>query len=896
MTKVFELAAQVGVSAKEMIALLNRIGSNVTHHRHTVEDAHVVQVLKPSKSLQPKLSRQAAKQVASSEKHEAIKVPRTGVSKKDAPTIGRQDAAPTESSTTGKKSTAVADVLSRAKSKTATDSQRRRISRVSAPPLPSVPEKKSHVLIKKKVVPVEDVPTVVVSAPGFLESSPPVEAVQVEPSTDMAKVQPTPTGESGGSVETSQKTKPAVSRFDFDAEWSEKKRQPWGRMETRPAPRRDRGRRDKRITWQSADTTSTVEPTEDVGGSDVLPGAVGVPSDLRKWQDFKPIHRKDDRRKTRHGRTATVEPPRPRRSLIKLYEGLTVKEFSELTGQKVSVIIGKLIELGKMATINQPIALDEATLIAEEFGIKVTAVAEKSEEEILTAPPSDPANRISRPPVVTIMGHVDHGKTSLLDAIRRTKVTEGEAGGITQHIGAYTVTVHDKQITFLDTPGHEAFTAMRARGAKVTDIVVLVVAADDGVMQQTIEAINHAKAANVPVIVAINKIDKPEAHVERIKGALGAYDLIPEEWGGQTIFTEVSAKQKLGLDHLLEMILLQAEVMDMKADPDRMAVGAVIEAKIDRGRGPVASVLIREGTLRGGDVFVAGVCYGKVRALVNDEGKTVSSAGPSVPVEVIGIEGVPLAGDTFVVVADEQTARAVAMARMEKKRVAEATHTPRVALDDLSRIVAGDVAKVFNLIIKADVQGSVEAIRESLEKIASTSVKLNILHRGVGGITESDVLLASASGAVVIGFNVRPAPAVQGLADAQGVDIRLYTIIYDALADVRAAMAGLLDPTLKEETLGRMEVRKLFSIPTRGTIAGGYVIYGTVTRNNTGLRLIRDQVVVHEGTMGSLRRFKDDVKEVQSGYECGIGIEKFNDIKVGDIIEVYTHHKIAAVL
>ena len=583
--------------------------------------------------------------------------------------------------------------------------------------------------------------------------------------------------------------------------------------------------------------------------------------------------------------------------MIKLYEGLTVKEFSELIGLKVPSIISKLMEMGRMATINQPIGLEEASLIADAFGVKAELISEKTEDEILNqSGPDDPASLLPRPPVITIMGHVDHGKTSLLDAIRQTKVTEGEAGGITQHIGAYTVTVGDKKVAFLDTPGHEAFTAMRARGAKVTDIVVLVVAADDGVMPQTIEAINHAKAANVPIIVAINKIDKPEANTERVKTALAEFELIPEAWGGKTIFAEVSAKKKIGLEALLEMILLQAEVLELKANPNKPVVGTIVEAKIDRGRGPVATVLVQEGTLRAGDAFVTGKHYGKVRALITDEGKKVSEAGPSTPVEVIGLDGVPQAGDTFVVVSDERIAKDVASSRSQRQRVIELSQYKRVTLDDLYQEIQEGIVKELNLIIKADVQGSAEALKESLEKLSTSAVKLRVIHRGVGGITESDVLLASASNAIIIGFNIRPDPKAQELAEREKVDLRPYTIIYDAIADVRAAMEGLLEPTYKERTLGRVEVRQVFSIPKQGTIAGGYVVDGVIARNSAGARVLRDNAVVYEGKLSSLRRFKDDVKEVQTGYECGVGIENFNDIKLGDVIEVYTFDKVAAKL
>ena len=622
--------------------------------------------------------------------------------------------------------------------------------------------------------------------------------------------------------------------------------------------------------------------------------------DMARWQDLRaiPVHRRDER--SRHVQpSAVAEITKPRKKIIKLAAGLTVKEFAELVGQRPADTVKKLLEMGQMLALNQPMNLDAALLIAEGLGLKAEVLTEKQGEELLEeAAEWAEAERLeSRPPVVTIMGHVDHGKTSLLDAIRQTKVTEQEAGGITQHIGAYTVQVHGKRITFLDTPGHEAFTAMRARGAKITDIVVLVVAADDGVMPQTVEAIDHATAANVPIIVALNKIDKAGANPDRVKHALAERNLIPEAWGGQTIFVEVSAKQKVGLESLLEMILLQSEVLELKTDPHRPAKGAVVEAKLDRGRGAVATVLVQSGTLRAGDAFVVGTFSGRVRGLVTDTGEKVFEAGPSMPVEVIGLPGVPAAGDLFVVVKDERVAREIAEDRLRKQRTAElAAGSARVTLDDLyARIKQGDV-KELALLIKSDVQGSAEALSEAVEKLSTATVKLRVIHSGVGGITETDVLLASASRAIIIGFNIRPEPKAAALAEHEGVDIRLYTIIYDAIADIKAAMEGLLEPTLKERVLGRAEVRQIFSIAKVGTIAGCYVIDGTISRASAGVRVIRDQVLVYEGKLSSLRRFKDDVREVQQGYECGIGVENFSDLKTGDVLEVYAFDKVAAKL
>ena len=625
-----------------------------------------------------------------------------------------------------------------------------------------------------------------------------------------------------------------------------------------------------------------------------------VREDAARWQDLRAIpvqQRRDDRSKHVHHSTPG-EVTKPRRKGFKLTPGMTVKEFAELIGQRPADIMRKLMDMGQMLTFNQTMNVDAAVIIAEENGIKIDVSMEKVGEELLDSvvQTEQEVQLEPRPAVVTIMGHVDHGKTSLLDAIRKTKVAEGEAGGITQHIGAYTVAVRGKQVTFLDTPGHEAFTAMRGRGAKITDIVILVVAADDGVMPQTIEAIHHAKAASVPIIVAINKIDKPGANSDRVKNALSEHGLISESWGGDTIMVEVSAKEKIGLDNLLEMILLQSEVLELKADPHRLAKGAVVEAKLERGRGPVATVLVQSGTLRVGDVFVVGIFSGKVRALITHTGSKVQEAGPSIPVEVAGLPGVPSAGDVFQVVKDERVAREIAEDRARKQRTADLSGSAKVTLDDLFAKIKEGSVKELALVIKSDVQGSAEALTAGVEKLATAAVKLRVIHSGVGGVTESDVLLAAASNAIVVGFNVRPEPKAGTLAEQQGVDIRLYTIIYDALAEIKAAMEGLLEPTLKQRTLGRAEVRQVFTVSKAGVIAGSYVVDGTITRAAVGVRVIRDNVVVYEGKLGSLRRFKDDVREVQQGYECGISVENFNDIKAGDIVEAYAIDKIAAKL
>ena len=548
-----------------------------------------------------------------------------------------------------------------------------------------------------------------------------------------------------------------------------------------------------------------------------------------------------------------------------------------------------------MVTINHPLDFDSAAILATEFNYEVENVAfdEESILEVALAPEQEETtgNLQARPPVVTIMGHVDHGKTSLLDAIREAKVTEGEAGGITQHIGAYDVDIDGRKITFLDTPGHEAFTAMRARGAGVTDIVILVVAADDGVMPQTKEAINHSKAAGVPLIVAINKIDKPDANPDRVKQELTEFELVPEDWGGSTIFVEVSAKQKTNLDSLLEMILLQAEILELQASPDKRAKGSIVEARLDKGRGPVATVLVQDGTLKIGDAIVAGLHFGRVRSMTAASGLQVKEAGPSFPVEVTGLGGVPDAGETFHVVENEKAAKDVSQHRQHKQREIDLAKHSRVSLDQLFAKMQEGVVEELAIIIKADVQGSVEAVRDALEKLSTGACRLNVIHTGVGGISESDVSLAGASNAIVLGFNVRPETKAKALAESESVDIRLYSVIYDAVNDIRDAMEGLLAPTLKEKELGRVEVRETFHVSRVGTIAGCYVLNGKILRN-AQTRLIRDNVVIWEGKLSSLKRFKDDAKEVASGYECGIGLYNYNDIKTGDIIEVFEMEEI----
>ena len=575
---------------------------------------------------------------------------------------------------------------------------------------------------------------------------------------------------------------------------------------------------------------------------------------------------------------------------IELSGPLTVKELAEKMGREVSEIIKKLMLLGVMASINQEVDVDTATIVAEEFGVTVTEVEPEEDPTDIIEIEDAPETLKPRPPVVTIMGHVDHGKTSLLDVIRQTNVTAGEAGGITQHIGAYQVRYNDNKITFLDTPGHEAFTAMRLRGAKSTDIAVLVVAADDGVMPQTIEAINHAKSADVPIIVAINKMDKPGANPDHVKQQLSEHGLLPEEWGGDVIMVPVSAKKKQGIDDLLENILLVAEVMELKANPNRKAYGVVIEAQLDKGRGAVCTVLVQKGSLRVGDTVLAGTAYGKVRAMTNERGEKVKVARPSMPVEILGFSEVPQAGE-IIYGMDDNEARTIAEKRIAKQRVQELQATHKVTLDDIFNQIQQGELKDLNIIIKADVQGSVEALRQSLEGIKNPEVRIVIVHAAVGAINESDIMLASASNAIVMGFNVRPDANVRRAAEQEKVDLRTYRVIYDAINDVESAMRGMLAPQFKEVVVGRAEVRQVISTP-KAIVAGSYVTEGRIT-NDSEVRLIRDGIVVFEGKVDSLRRFKDEVKEVKTSFECGISLEGYRDIKEGDVIEAYLMEEVA---
>jgi len=590
------------------------------------------------------------------------------------------------------------------------------------------------------------------------------------------------------------------------------------------------------------------------------------------------------------------QPAQPKIKQIEMEDTIVVRDLADKMGVPVSKLISKLITLGLMVNMNQEIDFDTASLIAEEFNANISKKVVIDELQVIEDRldqdfEDSKESLVERPPIVTVMGHVDHGKTSLLDAIRNTIETTKEAGGITQHIGASLAEINGKKITFLDTPGHEAFTSMRARGASITDIAILVVAADDGVKPQTIEAINHAKAANVPIIVAVNKIDKETANIDKVKQELTEHNVLAEDWGGDTIFVPVSAKKQMGIEELLEMILLVAEMQELKANPDRNARGTIIEAKLDKSRGPVATVLVQKGTLKKGDTVLVGASFGKIRAMFNSLGKKINQAGPSIPVEILGLSETPLAGDILISMDSDKDAKTIAEKRKEKFRTENMNATSKVSLDDLyDRIQMGEV-KDLNIILKADVRGSIEAIKQSFEKLSIKEVKVNIIHSGVGGINESDINLASASNAIVIGFNVRPSIQATELAKRENVDIRTYNIIYSAIEDLKQAITGMLDPEYKEVVQGRAEVRATFKVPNIGIVAGVYVLNGKITRKSK-IRLLRNDIVIHEGDITSLKRFKDDASELNTGFEGGVGIEKYNDIKEGDIIEAYIMEEI----
>jgi translation initiation factor IF-2 len=863
--RVYELAKELGIENKELIARLEKLGVTVKSHSSSLEDSDVERLKRDLHAAEPHeveekrikstvIRRRAVRPVVEEEQPEVPEVEGVKAAveppKKEKPEprepapaipVKPEKAAPAPAA--GKEA-----------------------------PLPAAPSGEPVIEVKKEEIPQKP------------EETTPVRPEGQKPPAEITK----------GSAPQMTKTATIVGRKELP-------KQPAIRIIkdiTPPSPQ----------TVERPSIRQEVDKTRKKGAKAPVEVVIGDKPAMRKKALIKKVYDKkggrfdiverDDRRdKWKDDRRPAVVKmkkteitvPKAVKRRIRIGEAIAVGELAKKMGIKAGEIIAKLMGLGLMATINQAIDSDTATLIAGEFGYQVETVAAEFEEPLLKADtPSD--NLKPRAPVVTIMGHVDHGKTSLLDAIRQTNVIDGEAGGITQAIGAYHVNIKNRDIVFLDTPGHEAFTAMRARGAQVTDIVILVVAADDGVMDQTVEAINHSQVAGVPIMVAINKMDKPGADAEKIKQALTQYHLVPEEWGGETIFAEISAKKKQGIEELLELILLQADVMELKADPDIPARGVVIEAKLDRGRGPVATVLIQKGTLREGDAFVCKTESGRVRAMINDQGRRVHQAGPAMPVEVIGFSKVPSVSAEFVCVEDEKKARNIAEYWIRKERDRELSATSKITLEQLyEKIKEG--AKDLNIVVKGDVQGSIEALTEALNKLSTSDIKLKIIHSSTGTITETDVMLASASNAVIFGFNVRPDSRVTEIAEQEGVDIKLYDIIYNVIADVKAAMEGLLDPVFKEVVQGRAEIRDLFKITKIGTIAGCSVLDGKISRN-ANLRVVRDGVVAYDGRIASLRRVKDDVREVSVGMECGIGIENFNDIHVGDILEAYVKEKV----
>ena len=836
--RVYELSKELGIQSKDLIIILNQMGAGVKNHMSTVDEEYITQVRSsfstagatPQKQKAP--APESKKLAAKQKPVEETQTP----AKSSSPSPQKTTEAKREQTKGAERVTGAGAAAPRSTEKPKTSA-----ARPSGSGRPLADQKERQAAARKQ--------------PSSSQSVRPSSQPQSGATSPQAGTTRPAGLATGGPTRTGKQAPPAAKT---------------PQVGQKPTP----------------GTAGRGKQTRPSGGDQARrASAKAAPGTKKEKFGKRPQRQTRQRRSMKKPTTPTTNV-----KSVQIPESITVKEFAQAIEVSAAEVIKRLMALGVMASINNEIDADTATLVGEEFG--VTVLTAPTEEEALQVEEivDKPESLKPRWPVVTIMGHVDHGKTSLLDAIRETNVIASEAGGITQHIGAYQVEVDGKKITFLDTPGHEAFTAMRARGAQVTDIAILVVAADDGVMPQTVEAINHGKAANVPIIVAINKIDKPTANPDRVKQELTQYGLVPEDWGGDTICVEVSAKKRSGIDELLEMILLVAELRELKANPDRPAKGTVIEAKLDKGRGPVATVLVQNGTLNVGDTIIVGDVSGKIRVLVNDKGKNVKKAGPSQPVEVVGLDDVPEAGDAFYVT-DEKYARQLADKRQQFRREQELKKYQRVKLEDLfSRIKEGEM-KELNIVLKADVHGSVEAIQQSLEQLSNDEVRVRVIHGAVGAISESDVMLASASNAIIFGFNVRPDPIAKRVAEREEVDLRMYRIIYNIINDVKKAMEGMLEPEYQEVVLGRAEVRATFRVPKVGTVAGCQVIEGKITRNSE-VRVLRDHVVIFEGKIASLKRFKDDVREVLSGFECGIGIERFNDIKEGDVIEAFTTEEI----
>jgi translation initiation factor IF-2 len=872
--RVYELAQKMGIENKELVTRLQGAGMDVKNHMASVDEEEIRKVLAPPKSAEGSQEEVRVKPTLIRRRARVVDEALTEGATDEVATEPPVEVAPVE------RELVVEQPV------------------VEEKPVPVVvvAEAKQEPVIKEEPVAVVEPPVEEKPKPAIREFTPSQQGpARILGRVELHRPQPKPRPEASRPSTPPRGAAQAPGQTQGQPRPSERPPRftppPAGGPAPLPVDDRKKGKKK-----EFAPATDAAKP----GKKGVERKKEGERKDLmeRRERVFEPGPKsgrgKKGRERDTGGRKTEITVPKAIKRIIKVADSITVGELAKRMGVKATDIIRALMKLGVMTTINHPLDVDTATILATDFGYEIENVTIDL-DEVFVSTPDQPEDMERRPPVVTIMGHVDHGKTSLLDAIREANVMAGEAGGITQHIGAYDVELNGRKITFLDTPGHEAFTAMRARGAKVTDIVVLVVAADDGVMPQTREAVNHARAAGVPIIIAINKIDKPEAKPERVKQELMELGIVAEEWGGDAIFVEVSAKKRINLPALLEMILLQADVLDLKANPNKPARGTIVEAKLDRGRGPVATVLVQEGTVKVGDYFVAGTNYGRVRAMQNDRGEKLSAAGPAMPVEVIGFTGVPDSGDIFVSLADEKQAKEIAQQRQQKMRESELAKSSKLSLEQLYEKIQKGEVKDLNTVVKADVHGSVEAVAESLRKLSTDAVRLNIIHASVGAITETDVNLATASNAIILGFNVRPEVKAQGLAEKEGVDIRLYNIIYDAVEDIKKAMEGLLEPIFKEKYLGRAEIREVFSVPKAGNVAGSYVLDGKMLRN-AQVRLLRDNVVIYQGKMSSLRRFKDDVRDVAAGYECGIGLENYNDIKVGDIIEAFEMEKVAAKL
>jgi len=877
--RVHELAKELGLENKDLIAHLERLGITVKSHASTLEDNEIervkedLQATSPRQIVEERIKTTVIRRRTVRTPVEAVPAEEALEEKEEIPAVEKA-----EPVVAPKKDTAPAEVeiSEDKKAKEESVAMQPAISTAEVKKEASTIEAMKSVATEGTVPPVKEVAT----AESLLGTKP----VQLIPLATPAKPKQPPIILP---VRPPMMSRHKITRPEEKKEFPARVPiKPGEKMITPPADKTIKREFEKPKKKGKGPVEVFIEEEKEVPRRKVLEKK--IEKKLKKVDDDRDVMfnkwREEKKSAPVKMKKTEITVPKAIKRRLRVGETITTGELAKRMGVKVGEVINKLMGMGVMATINQSIDFDIITLLASEFSFQVEK-AEVEFEDTMLKPQASEENLKPRAPIVTIMGHVDHGKTSLLDAIRQTNVIDGEAGGITQAIGAYHVHINGRDIVFLDTPGHEAFTAMRARGAQVTDIVVLVVAADDGVMDQTIEAINHSKVAGVPIIVAINKIDKPGADPEKIKQALTEHGLLSEQWGGDTIFCEVSAKKKTGIEELLEMILLQADVLELKADPDVSAHGVIIEAKLDRGRGPVATVLIQQGTLREGDAFVSKTEFGRVRAMVNDQGRRVKEAGPAMPVEVIGFSSVPQTGAEFVCVEDEKKARNIAEYWIRKAREKELSASSKITLEQLYQKIKEGV-KDLNVIIKADVQGSIEALSDALNKLSTEDVQMKVIHSSTGAISETDVMLASASNAIIIGFNVRPDARVSELATQEGVEIKLYDIIYNVIADVRAAMEGLLEPEYKEVVQGRAEVRELFKVPKVGIIAGCHVMDGKITRT-AGIKLVRDSVAVFDGKILSLKRFKDDAREVLAGFDCGIGIEGYNDIHVGDVIESY---------